>query len=56
METEMEMETMETERRMTEATRPSEPMMRVPVFREMHTQQFRSFGKAHIFVSKYMKL
>ena len=45
---EMEMETMETERRMMEATRPREPMMRVPVFREMQAQQFASFGRETI--------
>ena len=50
------MKLMETRRNMTEETTPREPMMRVPVFREMHRQQFRSFGKEHIFVSKYLKL
>ena len=44
------MKVMETRRRMTEVTTPREPMMRVPVFREAHAQQFRSFGRATIFV------
>ena len=44
------MKVMETRRRITEVTTPREPMMRVPVFREAHAQQFRSFGRATIFV------
>ena len=44
------MKLMETRRRMTEETTPREPMMRVPVFRVAHAQQFRSFGRATIFV------
>ena len=40
---------METRMPMTEATRLREPMMRVPVFREAHAQQFGSFGRATIF-------
>ena len=43
------MKPMKKRRRMTEPTRPREPMMRVPVFREAHAQQFRSFGRATIF-------
>ena len=41
---------------MTEATRLREPMIRVPVFREAHAQQFGSFGRATIFVNKYWEL
>ena len=48
------MKLMETRRRMTEETTPREPMMRVPVFRVAHAQQFRSFGRATIFVKKYL--
>ena len=44
------MKPMEARMRMTEVTRPREPMMRVPVFREAHAQQLRSFGRATIFV------
>ena len=43
------MKPMKKRRRMTEPTRPREPMMRVPVFREMHAQQFGSFPRATIF-------
>ena len=43
------MKPMEVRMRMTEVTRPREPMMRVPVFREMHAQQFGSFPRATIF-------
>ena len=42
------MQPMETRMPMTEATRLREPMMRVPVFREAHAQQFGSFGRATI--------
>ena len=44
------MKLMEARMPMKEATRLREPMMRVPVFREAHAQQFRSFGRATIFV------
>ena len=40
---------------MTEATRLREPMMRVPVFKEAHEQQFGSFGRATI-LKMYLKL
>ena len=43
------MQPMETRMPMTEATRLREPMIRVPVFREAHAQQFGSFGRATIF-------
>ena len=43
------MKPMEARVRMTEATKLREPMMRVPVFREMHAQQFGSFRRATIF-------
>ena len=43
------MKPMEAKRRMMEETTPREPMTRVPVFREAHAQQFRSFGRATIF-------
>ena len=43
------MKPMEARMPMTEATRLREPMMRVPVFREAHAQQFGSFGRATIF-------
>ena len=53
----------EARMRMTQKTRLRAPMMRVPVFREMHAQQFGSFGRqgsigqggAGIFVKKYLK-
>ena len=41
---------MEKTRRMMEATRSRAPMMRVPVCREAHPQQF---GRATIFANKY---
>ena len=31
--------------KMTQATRLRAPMIRVPVFKEMHAQQFDSFGR-----------
>ena len=57
------MKTMEVRMLKAEATRLRAPMMRVPVFREMHAQQFGSFGRqgrigqggAGIFVKKYLK-
>ena len=50
------MKPMEVRMPMKEATRLREPMMRVPVFREMQAQQFGSFGRETIFVNKYLKL
>ena len=44
------MKPMEAKKKMMEATRLREPMMRVPVFREAHAQQLRSFGRATIIV------
>ena len=38
----------ETRIRMTELTRLRAPMMRVPVFRVTHAQQFASFGRETI--------
>ena len=51
-----DMQPKETRQRMTQKTRLRAPMMRVPVFREMHEQQFGSFGRETIFVNKYLKL
>merc|ERR1719264_374764 len=48
------MKPMEANRRIMEETTPREPMTRVPVFREAHAQQLRSFGRATIFVKKYL--
>jgi len=45
---------MEAKRRIMEETTPREPMTRVPVFREAHAQQLRSFGRATIFVKRYL--
>ena len=39
------MTTIEAMMKMTEATRLREPMIRVPVFKEMYAQQFDSFGR-----------
>ena len=47
---------MEARMPMKEATRLREPMMRVPVFREVQPQKFLSFGRATIFVNKYWEL
>ena len=49
------MKPMEANRRIMEETTPREPMTRVPVFREAHAQQLRSFGRATIFVKRYLK-
>ena len=49
------MKPMEASRRIMEETKPREAMTRVPVFREAHAQQLRSFGRATIFVKKYLK-
>ena len=46
------MKPMDARMPMTEATRLSEPMIRVPVFKEAHEQQFGSFGRATIFQKK----
>ena len=51
-----DMKPKEARMRMTQKTRLRAPMMRVPVFREMHEQQFGSFGRETIFVNKYLKL
>merc|ERR1719222_1321548 len=48
------MKPMEAKRRIMEETTPREPMTRVPVFREAHAQQLRSFGRATIFVKRYL--
>ena len=49
------MKPMEASRRIMEETKPREAMTRVPVFREAHAQQLRSFGRATIFVKRYLK-
>ena len=41
----MAMVPIEARMQMTQATRLSLPMIRVPVFKEMHAQQFDSFGR-----------
>ena len=59
----IDMKPKEAMMRMTQKTRLRAPMMRVPVFREVHEQQFGSFGRqgrtgqggAAIFVKKYLK-